>query len=61
MNRKLKARIIEHFGSQADFAPIVGRDETYVSRIVRGRRTLPPAEQGRWADALKCKVEELLQ
>lgn len=61
MNWNLKKRIIEKFGTQSDFAPAVGRCEVFVSRIVRGRRQLPAAEQGRWAEALKCKVEDLLQ
>ena len=58
--QKLKSRIVEHFGTQADFAPVVGRDDAFISRVVRGRRQLPASEQGKWAEALKCDVTELL-
>ena len=47
MNKILKARIIERFGSQADFAQAIGIDETKVSRIIRGRRRLTEKEQNR--------------
>jgi DNA-binding transcriptional regulator YdaS (Cro superfamily) len=53
MDRKLKARIIEQFGSQANFAQALGEDESFVSRIVCGRRTLDPKRQATWAKALK--------
>lgn len=54
MNRNLKAKIIEHFGSQADFAQKLQIDESLVSRVIRGRRKLPQEEVGRWCDFLKC-------
>ncbi len=57
MNRKLKAKIFEKFGSQADFAASAGVDETVVSRVVRKRRELPEEEKARWAKLLKCKRE----
>jgi plasmid maintenance system antidote protein VapI len=57
MNRRLKARIIEVFGTQADFAQKAGVDDSYVSKIVRGRRYLPEKEATRWAELLKCGTE----
>jgi hypothetical protein len=57
MNWKLKAKIFERFGSQADFAAVSGVDETVISRVVRMRRELPDDEQRRWAKLLKCKRE----
>jgi len=57
MNRKLKARIIEIFGTQADFAQEIGVDDSFVSKIVRGRRNLPAKEQDRWAKLLGCGTE----
>jgi transcriptional regulator with XRE-family HTH domain len=59
MNRKLKAKIVEHFGTQADFAQAVKIDETVVSRVVRGRRILQAEIQKQWADALQTKTCEL--
>jgi len=59
MNKKLKARIIEKYGSQADFAQAIKTDETVVSRIVRGRRTLTPEIQKQWAKVLGCKPKDL--
>lgn len=58
-NFKLKARIIELWGSQADFAQYLEVDETYVSRIVCRRRELPDPEKKRWAKALEIEVNDL--
>ena len=54
MNRKLKARIVERFGSQADFAQEIQVDESIISRVVRGRRVLSPEDQAMWCKVLKC-------
>lgn len=54
MNKKLKAKIIEKFGSQADFAQEIQVDESIVSRIVRNRRVLSPEDQAEWCEVLKC-------
>jgi len=60
MNKKLKAKIIERFGSQADFAQAIKTDETIVSRVVRGRRTLNPEAQKTWGKVLLCDLKEVL-
>ena len=60
MNRKLRAKIVEVFGTQSDFAQAVNEDETYVSRIVRGRRSLTPERAKKWAEALKCTPRQFL-
>ena len=52
MNRKLKARIYEVFGSQADFSLIAEVDEAKISKVVRGRKVLPQEEQKRLAELL---------
>lgn len=57
--RKLKAKIIEWFESQANFAQIIKVDESIISRVVRGRRTLSPETQKKWADLLNCKRTEI--
>jgi transcriptional regulator with XRE-family HTH domain len=59
MNKALKVRIIEIFGTQADFAQALGADESFISRVVRGRRDLDKVDQNRWAKALKCKRETI--
>ena len=61
MNRKLKARIIELFGTQADFAVKIKVDETVVSRIIRGRRNLTPEDQKRWAETLQSSPEIIFE
>lgn len=59
MNRKLKARIIEFYGTQSDFAERIEEDESVVSRVVRARKNLTFADRQRWAKALNCSVAEL--
>ena len=54
MNKKLKAKIVERFGTQADFAQKIQVDESIVSRIVRGRRVLSPEDQAKWCKVLNC-------
>jgi hypothetical protein len=61
MNKRRKAKIFEVFGSQADFSLVAMVDETMVSKVVRGRRTLPQNEQTRWANLLGCDPSELFQ
>jgi hypothetical protein len=61
MNKKLKARIYEVFGSQADFSLVAMVDEAKVSRVVRGRKKLSHREQERWANLLGCDPSELFQ
>lgn len=59
MNLILKFRILEKFGTQANFAAIQKVDESLVSRTVRGRRVLPKGDQIKWARALDCDVAEI--
>jgi transcriptional regulator with XRE-family HTH domain len=61
MNLTLKFKIIQIYGTQADFAHRIGTNDSLVSRIVRGRRKLDPRNQEKWADALGCKPQELFQ
>jgi hypothetical protein len=61
VNLILKAKIIEKFGTQADFAIAVKDDETLVSRVVRRRRFLTPEKQRQWAKILKCDPKRLFQ
>ena len=52
MNRRLKARIIEVYGSQFLFALTVGEHESVTSRIIRGHKPLSPEKRKVWAQAL---------
>jgi plasmid maintenance system antidote protein VapI len=53
MNQKLKAKIIERYGSQWQFAHAAGLHEAQISRIVRGR---PPGP----SDKTKSRLARLL-
>lgn len=61
MNRRLKAKIIERFGTQADFAQAANVDDTIVSRVIRGRRQLSAREQARWSKLLKIENDVFSQ
>lgn len=57
----LKFAILEKFNCQADFAMHLRVHESDVSRVVRGRRSLPLEEKKRWAAALGRPVDELFK
>ena len=59
MNLKLKIKILEKFGSQADFAQKLNIDETVISRIVRGRKDLPDDKKRLWAKVLHCNPDDI--
>jgi plasmid maintenance system antidote protein VapI len=52
MNKYLKAKIVERYGSQFEFARAIAEHEAVVSRVIRGHRDLTPEEKARWANAL---------
>jgi len=60
MNNELKSLIILKFGTQSDFAKEMEVDESYVSRVVRGRTALKPKMRDRWAQALGEKAQSIL-
>lgn len=59
MNLILKLRILQKFGSQANFATAEKVDEALVSRVIRGRRVLPKKDQIKWARDLDCDADEI--
>jgi DNA-binding transcriptional regulator YdaS (Cro superfamily) len=61
MNKILKAKIIMNYGSQVDFAQANGIDETFVSKVIRGRRQLSPEQKKKWARALVCQPEDIFK
>lgn len=61
MNRVLKARIIEHFGTQADFSRAAKMRESTISRIIHGRDNLSYSQQCEWAEVLHTPAEKLFK
>jgi hypothetical protein len=59
LNKRLKARIFEVFGTQGDYALEIGEDETLVSKVICGRRTLSLEKQREWAKALGRKPQDI--
>lgn len=58
-NLKLKARIVEVFGSQSEFADKLRLQESVVSRVIRGYKHLTVEEQNRWAKSLATTAPKL--
>ena len=58
-NYPLKARIIERYGSQSNFAFATRTDEAIISKIVRGRRKPTEAQRVTWAGLLGADVDTL--
>jgi len=56
---RLKAKIVEKYGSQKQFASVIGVDPTIVSRAVCGRMNLTDAEKQDWAWALGRPAAEI--
>ncbi len=52
MNLKIRAKIIERYGSQANFSTVVKRDEAFISRVLHRRRYLTMEEAERWGELL---------
>ena len=59
MNKKLKFKIIEVFGSQAEFSMRVTEDESVISRVILGRRGLNMERQKEWAKILGCEPDDI--
>lgn len=54
MNKELRLKILEAFGTQSDFAAKIGKHESMVSRVVRGRKALSKEDARVWSEALGC-------
>jgi plasmid maintenance system antidote protein VapI len=61
MHSRLKARIIEEYGSQSNFAQALREQESFVSEIIHGRKRLSFEKQSRWTKALGRSVSGLLK
>lgn len=60
-NQELKAEIIRQHGSQYRFAAKLGIQESIVSSVIRGRRSLSESERQRWAERLGVAPEKLFR
>ncbi len=58
-NLKLKARIIEKFGTQYRFAAAVECDPCVVSGVINGHRLLPASKKARWAIVLDVDPKKI--
>jgi plasmid maintenance system antidote protein VapI len=61
VNRKLKGRIVERFGSQYEFARAVHEHESNVSKVIRGRRELGEKDKKLWATVLGEEPADLFE
>ena len=61
MNWPLKARIVDVYGTQSDFAHTLKASDAFISRVVCGRRSLSKEDQKRWAVLLKCKISDIFE
>ncbi len=59
MNKKLKAKIIEYYGTEINFSKAINLHESVVSKIIQGHRKLRISEQIRWSQILKSNPKEL--
>lgn len=59
MNRKLKGKIIEKFGTQFEFSRAINEHESNISRVVRERRTLSKEDKKVWAEVLGTEPDRL--
>ena len=60
MNKKLKGKIIGKYGSQVEFAKIIGEHEAVISRVIRGHQDLTDEERLKLAEVLDCDDPERL-
>lgn len=55
---KLRARIVEKFGTNRQFAEILGITPLTVTNVVKGRTTPTTRQLPRWCEALEIAPEE---
>jgi DNA-binding transcriptional regulator YdaS (Cro superfamily) len=59
LNKILRLKIVEIYGTQEKFAAAIGRQEAVVSKWVRGIRQPNAHDKGMVARALDCKEKDL--
>lgn len=58
--RSVRTVILRRFDTQAEFAAAVGHPESFVSNVIRGRRTLSNEKAKRWCEVLGCRTCDLM-
>ena len=58
-NLKLKARIIQLYGSQEEFSSQTGIHRTEISKVISGRWEVCRATKAKYANRLECMIEEI--
>jgi hypothetical protein len=58
-NFRLLAAVRKKCGTQRNFANVIRKDGSYVSRVINGVWNLKEEEKVEWARLLKMTVEEL--
>lgn len=59
--KKLKAKIFEKFGTAKNFAEKLGKNDTYVSRLMTGKKNFSRQEVIEWSKALELSSDEMLE
>ncbi len=59
-SRRIKARIIELYGSQWQFAHAIGVQESIVSKVLTGKILLSESAMKTWAKALCVNEREIV-
>lgn len=59
LNKSLRVAIISAFGTQYEFAQLVGLSEPALSNVIHGRRWLSPHDAEVWVRLLSCDQELL--
>lgn len=62
MNKKIDINVVirEKFGSQEKFGEVIERDQSDVSRILRGQSPLRAQELPKWSKALGLPVDVII-
>lgn len=57
--QKLRARIVEKYGTNKQFAKILGVTPLTVTNVIKGRTTPTTRQMQRWCEALEIATEEI--
>ena len=61
VNWNLKRRIADLYKTQTDFSEVAGVSESFISRVITGRRELPTTKKARWAKLLNCQIKDIFK
>lgn len=60
-NLKLKAAIVQKYGSQASFSAVIGKSPVFISQVITGAAFLSEIERRLWAKMLGRDEKELFE